>query len=148
MTKDRKQYRILVIEDNPGDFVIIEDYLTDQIIKPVLTQAVSYAEAVNILTADEAFDIILLDLSLPDKSGQQLVTGMLQLNLRCPIIILTGYADIDFSIKSVAQGISDYLLKDDLTGAMLYKSIIYAIERKKSISSCKDPRNNSVTSST
>lgn len=134
MRRDKKQYRILVIEDNPGDYVIVEDLLTDQIREPIITQAINYKEAVNILMAGAAFDIILLDLSLPDKSGQQLVTGMLQLNLSCPIIILTGYADIDFSIKSVSEGISDYLLKDDLTAVMLYKSIIYAIERRKIIS--------------
>ncbi len=50
----------------------------------------------------------------------------------CPIIILTGYADIDFSIQSISRGISDYILKDDLNANMLYKSIIYTIERKKS----------------
>ena len=50
----------------------------------------------------------------------------------CPIVILTGYTDIDFSIQSISRGISDYILKDDLNANMLYKSIIYAIERKKS----------------
>jgi len=134
MTKDKKDYRILVIEDNSGDFVIVNDLLTDQVLKPVITHAINYKQAFDILTSGAVFDIILLDLSLPDKSGRQLVTEILQItSLCCPVIILTGYADIEFSIKSVAEGISDYLLKDDLNAEMLYKSIIYAIERKKAV---------------
>lgn len=134
MTRDKKEYRILVIEDNPGDFVIVEELLSEHILNPAVTHAVNYKQAFDILAADAVFDIVLLDLSLPDKNGQQLVTGILQIpSLRCPVIILTGYTDMDFSIKSVSQGISDYLLKDDLNSTMLYKSILYAIERKKAV---------------
>lgn len=138
MSKDKKQYRILVIEDNPGDFVIVEDLLTDQIVMPVITQAINYKEAFNIIKAGRDFDIILLDLSLPDKAGEQLVTEILEISsLCCPVIILTGYTDIDFSIRSISKGISDYLLKDELNAEMLYKSIIYAIERRESFSQLK-----------
>jgi len=133
MKRDKKQYRILVIEDNPGDFVIVEDLLTEQISLPAITHVVNYNEAFDILAAGTIFDIILLDLSLPDKNGQDLIASML-LIAPAPVIILTGYTDIDFSIKSISLGIFDYLLKDDLTSAALYKSIIYAIERKKNVS--------------
>jgi FixJ family two-component response regulator len=47
------------------------------------------------------------------------------------IIVLTSNADVDFSIRSISQGISDYLIKEDLTVATLYKSIVCSIERKK-----------------
>jgi len=50
-----------------------------------------------------------------------------------PLIILTGYADISFSVKSLSLGISDYLIKDELNANALYKSIIYSIERKKTL---------------
>jgi len=133
MKKDSKQYRILIIEDNPGDFVIVSDLLSDQISIPAISHATTYGQAFDILAAGSIFDIILLDLSLPDKKGQELVTAILQIATVCPVIILTGYADIDFSIKSVSEGISDYLLKDELNAAMLYKSIIYAIERTKTV---------------
>ena len=69
---------------------------------------------------------------LPDKSDQQLITEMLQIANCCPIIVLIGYTDIDFSIKSIAQGILDYLLKDAMNVLTFYKSIMYTIERKKS----------------
>jgi PAS domain S-box-containing protein len=139
MIKDKKAYRILVIEDNPGDFALVEDFLTGQIQDPVIVHAGNFREGSAILTAaGTSFDVILLDLTLPDRSGQNLITEMLKVASLCPIIILTGYADVGFSIKSISQGILDYLLKDDLNAAALYKSITYAIERKKAISELKE----------
>ena len=139
MIKDSKSYRILVLEDNPGDLAIVEDFLTEQILSPVIVHTNSFKQASQILSDQAAlFDVILLDLSLPDKSGQDLIDEMLQLATLTPIIILTGYGDIDFSIKSISRGILDYLLKDDLNAITLYKSIIYAIERKKSNTELKE----------
>jgi PAS domain S-box-containing protein len=138
MVKDKKSYRILVIEDNQGDLSIVEEFLMEQIEDPVIVHTGNFKKAKEILSAgDPMFDVILLDLSLPDKSGQELVTEMLQIAPLSPVIILTGYADINFSIKSISQGIIDYLLKDELNATALYKSIIYAIERKKTISELK-----------
>ena len=129
---DKKHYKILVIEDNPGDAALIEIFLNEQILNPTIVCVESFKQASEALTGDDIdFDVALLDLSLPDKSGQTLVTEILQLTSLCPIIILTGHGDIDFSIKSISQGISDYLVKDELDAVVLYKSIIYAVERKK-----------------
>ncbi len=132
MIKDKQPYHILLVEDNPGDFANEELLLTEQMQQPTIVQAENYKQARAILlnTANK-FDVILLDLSLPDKSGQGLVADMMTIAGSFPIIILTGYSDIDFSIKSIAQGVSDYILKDDLSAMTLYKSIIYALERKK-----------------
>ncbi|MFV7234552.1 PAS domain S-box protein [Flavobacterium sp. ZB4R12] len=139
MIKDKKSYSILVIEDNFGDFMIVEELLTELILNPKITHAKNFKEASVILSSrDSFFDIILLDLTLPDKSGQNLITEILQTASLCPVIVFTGYSDVDFSIKSISQGILDYLIKDDLNATMLYKSIIYSIERKKSISLLKE----------
>lgn len=139
MKKDKKTYRILVIEDNLGDFMIVAELLTELFLNPTIIHAKNFKEAAVILSSrDSFFDIILLDLTLPDKSGQNLITEILQMASLCPIIVFTGYTDLDFSIKSISQGILDYLIKDDLDATMLYKSIIYSIERKKSISLLKE----------
>lgn len=139
MKKDSKSYQVLVIEDNPGDFVIVEEFLTEQILLPVIINAFSFKEAAAVLSSGKyQFDVILLDLTLPDKYGQDLITEMLEIAGRCPIIILTGYANIDFSINSISQGVLDYLLKDDLNPTTLYKSILYSIERKKIFSEIKE----------
>ena len=139
MIKDKKPYTILVIEDNLGDFTIVEELLLDQIVKPTIFRAASFKETASLIaSANIQFDVVLLDLSLPDSSGESLVTNITKLITHCPIIILTGFTDIEFSIKSIALGIADYLLKDDLTATMLYKSIIYTIQRKKAISELKE----------
>ncbi|HSV11116.1 MAG TPA: PAS domain S-box protein [Hanamia sp.] len=138
MLRDKNLYNILIVEDNPGDFMIVDGFLREQILKPFIVHAENYKQALSQLSGpDIAFDVILLDLSLPDKSGQNLISEILFLAPSCPIIVLTGYGDIEFSIKSISQGIYDYLLKDELNATSLYKSIIYSIERKRIISELK-----------
>lgn len=134
MIKDEKKYQILVIEDNPGDFLIVADFIAEKILEPVVVQAKKCKEAIALLSSlAHQFDVILLDLTLPDKSGQQLIDEILLAAPDYPIIILTGYTDMDFSIRSISRNISDYLLKDELNATTLYKSILYAIERNKYI---------------
>lgn len=132
MDKDRNLYKILVIEDNPGDFALIEEFLDDQMQTPQVWQATNFREGKHIITEEKLdLDVILLDLSLPDKSGENLIMDIISISGGIPIVVLTGYPDISFSVKSLSLGVSDYLLKDELSAASLYKSIVYSIERKK-----------------
>jgi PAS domain S-box-containing protein len=134
MIRDYTPYKILVIEDNPGDFMIVEEFITEQILKPTIIPANDFKTAARILANPENhFDVILLDVTLPDKTGKALITEILHLAGHSPVIILTGYSDIDFSIESVSLGILDYLLKDDLSSIALFKSMLHAIERNKII---------------
>ncbi len=133
LLKDKIGYSILVIEDNPGDFALIEDLLFEQIESPEISRATTCSGAADIL-ADNKYDVILLDLSLPDKTGAPLIEEIIGLSKSTPVIVFTGYADFSFGVKSLSLGISDYILKDDLTSMTLYKSIIYSIERRKIIS--------------
>lgn len=132
MRKDEKSYHILIIEDNLGDNILIEEYLTENILNPKLIRADTFQSAKVLLeNRSNTFDIIFLDLSLPDLSGEPLIVGVLNLAVDTPVVALTGFSDLDFSIKSLGLGISDYLLKDELTPIILYKSVIYAIQRRK-----------------
>ncbi|WP_317195966.1 response regulator [Litoribacter ruber] len=133
MYKDHKKYKVLVIEDNPGDFALIEDYLQEYIANPETIQAKSFKEAEYFLcqTDDCPYDVVLLDLSLPDGSGEQLIFDLNALEPGCPVIILSGYSDFEFSVRSLSLGVSDYLIKDDLSPSVLYKSLVYNIERKR-----------------
>jgi PAS domain S-box-containing protein len=134
MRKDEKSYHVLVIEDNLGDYILIEEYLMENILNPNLIRADTFQSAKKLLADPRnTFDIIFLDLSLPDFSGEQLIVGVLELAMGTPVVALTGFSDLDFSTKSLSLGISDYLLKDELTPTILYKSMIYAIQRSKSI---------------
>ena len=136
--KDHKSYSILIIEDNPGDILIVEDYLQERIQNPLITQVNTFHEASQLLLIKKQFDVILLDLTLPDKNGQALINDLHKIAGSIPVIILTGYTDIEFSIYSISFGISDYLLKDDLTATTLYKSILYSIERKRTIAQLEE----------
>ena len=138
MFQDKNEFRILVIEDNEGDFTLVDDFLREQIKEPHIVHAVTFKQAFSILSADTAFDVILLDLTLPDKRGHSLITGVLEISSQCPVIILTGFTDMEFSIQSISLGVSDYLLKADLNAWSLYKSIIYCIERKKGLQQIKE----------
>lgn len=132
MAKEKRSLHLLVIEDNNGDLLLIEDFLHEKVTDPRVQHAKSFHEVKQLYKeADDEFDAILLDLSLPDKSGESLLTEVLDLAGSTPVIVLTGYSDMDFGIKSLALGISDYLLKDELTATSLHKSIIYSIERKE-----------------
>ncbi len=132
MRKDNTPYTFLIVEDNPGDSMIVEDLLQDCFTNPSLFTARTFKETVQAVSAPGAFfDVVLLDLSLPDKFGVSLVAEIIELCAGTPVIILTGNSDIDFSISSISMGISDYLVKDELNGAVLYKSILYSLERNK-----------------
>jgi two-component system sensor histidine kinase UhpB len=134
MIKNKDNCKIAIIEDNRGDFILIRDYLQEQFQHPLISDFRSFKEVKKILAGEKGdFDVILLDLALPDNSGEKLITDIIAIAKGVPVIILTGYGDIEFSIKSLSLGVADYLLKDDINASSLYKSIIYCLERKRSL---------------
>ncbi len=141
MKKDENPYKILVIEDNLGDFVILEEYLSEYLINLHINHAEDFHTAAQILKdGEKEIDIIFLDLSLPDKSGEDLVIEITNLASGIPIVVLTGFSDIEFGSRSLALGAADYLVKDDLSPAVLYKSLVYNIQRLNFISELKESK--------
>lgn len=122
--------RVLVVEDNPGDYFLVEEYLQSSgedfkvIHASQLTAALQLLEEKNI-------DIILLDLSLPDSNGLDTLKTIAASDENIPIIVLTGYADRKYGIESLKFGAQDYLLKDEINASLLNKSILYSIERNR-----------------
>lgn len=131
MPISERKLSILVIEDNMGDYVLIEDYIREELRNVAVTHATTFEQAKKAILEEVAFDVILLDLTLPDCSGEELVNEALRLGKETPLIVLTGYSNKIFSVKTLSLGVSDYLLKDELSAAHLYKSITYSIERKR-----------------
>ena len=139
MKKNKDLYKILVIEDNLGDFILVKDFLEETILAPEIDQASDFKEALLKLKKDShLFQAVFLDLSLPDKSGEDLIKEIILLAKEIPVIVLTGYTDTSFAIKSLALGASDYLLKDELTATTLFKSLTYNIERNKNLLKLKE----------
>jgi PAS domain S-box-containing protein len=131
MTFHKEGIHFLIIEDNQGDMVLIRDYIEEEFSNPVFYEASTLDEAKRHLTDGLKIDIILLDLMLPDGQGEELLNEVIPMAKSIPIIILTGYTDKEFSIKSLSYGVSDYLLKEDLNAPLLFKSVLYNIEHKK-----------------
>lgn len=123
-------WNILVIEDNPGDFYLIREYLTEahQVYEVFNSKTLAEAREVTKLIR---FDVILLDLSLPDGEGKALIEDVLAICGSTPIIILTGLTDKQFGIESLKLGVQDYLVKGEVNAPILFKSINYSIERSK-----------------
>ncbi|MBT30880.1 MAG: histidine kinase [Thalassobius sp.] len=139
MNKDNTEYNILAIEDNLGDYVLMEEYITEYMAKASLIRAKSFKEAEEHLIENrEKIQVIFLDLTLPDRNGEDLVKDMVKLAKELPIIVLTGYTNISFAIKALSLGVNDYLVKDELSPSILYKSIVYNIERKKNLERLKE----------
>lgn len=131
MLSTNQQLHLLIIEDNSGDFILIEDYLTEEFNDPVIHAARTYSQAEEILNSKIKIDVVLLDLSLPDLDGEELVNKVVAFAENIPVIVLTGFSNKEFGFKTLSLGISDYLLKDELNAPQLFKSICYSIERKR-----------------
>jgi PAS domain S-box-containing protein len=129
-SRDKYPYQILVVEDNLGDFVLVEDYLEETMSAAALIRAETFEEATKYIRKKN-YDVILLDLTLPDMSLSDLIKSALSLAGNIPVIALTGHQNIDFTIKSIKAGISDYILKDEINAALLYRTIVYSIQRSK-----------------
>lgn len=123
---------IIVVEDNQGDYVLIEDYLYEKFKSITIKHFVEYKSFVESLKIENnKSDLILLDLNLPDMNGLHLVENTLAMSLKIPVIILTGYSDLPLAKKSLELGIYDFLIKDEINPAWLHKSIEFAISRQR-----------------
>jgi PAS domain S-box-containing protein len=126
---------ILLVEDNPGDIRLLQEILREvSTTEYRITAAMTLAEAIAQLLAIDrvAFDLILLDLSLPDSRD---MSSFLSLRLQAPhvpIIVLTGLDDETLALSAMQQGAQDYLIKGQVDSNLLRRSIGYAIERERS----------------
>ncbi len=138
MNNDRLK-TIMLIEDDPGDALLIKEMLEQQECKARIVNPKRLAE--GLLTLQQTpCDIILLDMNLPDSCGLTTLIRVMHANPDIPIIVLTGLADEAFGIEAVKAGAQDYLTKSDLDGRLLKRSMHYAVERKQLEISLKQTR--------
>ena len=126
-TKDTT--RILLIEDNPGDALLIKEMLSESDSQSMdLVHAESLASGLARLTSG-VFDCILLDLHLPDSQGIDTYAKVRTRANETAIIALTGLNDEQVALTLLREGIQDYLVKEQLTGQLLHHTICYAQDR-------------------
>ncbi len=123
--------RILLVEDNPGDARLVEWYLS----KPgcgasSVRRAERLSDALRELAAAR-FDLVLLDLSLPDSSGLDTVRTARAAAGMTPIVVLTGLDDEETALAALRDGAQDYLVKGKFDSRELTRSLRYAVERER-----------------
>jgi two-component system, cell cycle sensor histidine kinase and response regulator CckA len=137
---ETRPLRVLLVEDSPTDRLLLQEMLKTS--KSVLFQVthVEYlSEALQQLAA-ERFDVVLLDLSLPDSLGLETFTVLHAQALAVPVVVLTGLNDETLAVEAVREGAQDYLVKGQLEGHLLVRAIRYAIERKRAEEALRQQR--------
>lgn len=134
MSQIAKPLNILLVEANPADRELLETQLSQAAETTLLVECEVSLEFAVRRVRESDFDVVLLDLSLPDSDGLATLE-LLQANARdTPIIVLTGLDDSELGIRAVSGGAQDYLLKDKIDSDSLIRSIRYARERARRIS--------------
>lgn len=123
-------YDILIVEDNPGDVVIVREMIKVTGTNFTLTHAKNLRETFAFCEQKE-FDVILLDLGLPESSSLETLKMIKQFKIKSPIVVMTGLDDEQAALAALREGAQDYLVKNRLTPENILKSIKYGIERKK-----------------
>ncbi|MFM2128545.1 MAG: hypothetical protein RL477_91 [Pseudomonadota bacterium] len=130
MTEDRP-ISVLLIEDNPGDARLTRALLEEvPFARFDVTETATLAGGVELI-ADRSFDVVLLDLSLPDASGLDGVARIIQGRPGVPIVVLTGLNDPAVYTHAVQKGAQDFLVKGEGDGNLIARTIRYSIERKQ-----------------
>jgi PAS domain S-box-containing protein len=125
------EIRVLLVEDNPGDARLLWEMLAQATSAQFeLTHVGRLCEALQRLHKT-AFDLVLLDLSLPDSQGLETFARVYGQTPGIPIIVLSGLDDEALAVKAVREGAQDYLVKGQVDGNLLVRAMRYAIERKR-----------------
>ncbi|KQY20732.1 serine/threonine protein phosphatase [Cellulomonas sp. Root485] len=118
--------RLLLVEDDEGDAILVREHLADAGLEVDLHWVRTLDEAIDRLHVD----IVLLDLGLPDAMGIAALERLLAAGAPA-VVVLTGLAGTDIGLEAVAAGAQDYLVKGEVDGEMLGRSVRYAIQRRR-----------------
>lgn len=119
----------LLVEDNPADVALLMERLQDGDAQAWQISHCSRLAAAIDQLRQRAFDVVLLDLSLPDSQGLETVTRLQAAVPHVPTVVLTGLQDKTLARQAVAQGAQDYLVKGQFSSELLIAKVEYAIER-------------------
>jgi signal transduction histidine kinase len=128
---DGAKVTVLLVEDNPGDARLARELLGEvESFEFELVHVERMADAINALNGTK-FDVVLLDLSLPDSQGLDGIAGLQRAAPSVPIVVLTGRNDDSVAIDVLKAGADDYLIKGQGDGHLMVRAIRYSIERAR-----------------
>jgi PAS domain S-box-containing protein len=131
MDSSTPTFRVLLIEDNPGDALLVQTVLADHV--PGMFAIVGVARLADALEriAAEPFDAVLCDLGLPDSDGLDTALAIMDRTEMLPLVVLTGSHDADVGRAAIRRGAQDFLVKGESSGALIERTLRFAIERKR-----------------
>ncbi len=124
---------ILLVEDNPADADLLLELLAEVPDLNWRIESVQRLSSAKNKLSEGGFDLILLDLSLPDSFGLETLNKVRSWQFHLPIIVMTGLNDEAIALESVRLGAQDYLVKGNLSTELLIRSIHYGIERYQAL---------------
>ncbi len=128
---DTDHINILLVEDSPSDAGLLrESLIQNGQDRFEFTHVESLAEGLDCLRRQH-FDLLMLDLSLPDSAGRDTFLRARAEAPDVPIVVLTGFGNESAGLEAVRHGIQDYLIKGQTYGPQTVRTIRYAIERKQ-----------------
>jgi two-component system cell cycle response regulator len=119
---------VLLVEDNPRDADLVFRTLGGRGSRFNVTIVGTLGQALVSLNA-ASFDMILLDIMLPDSSGFATIAAIREAVPAIPLIVLTNFDDNDMAVAAVEAGVQDFLIKGDFEDAMIERSVRHAIAR-------------------
>ena len=127
-----KLLKILLIEDNPADAKMVQLLLVDSDLEQhTLTVQNTLTTGLEEIKNNDDFDVVLLDLSLPDSNGFDTLKKLISAHPNTNVIVLTGHSDKQLGLEAVKLGAQDFLVKGSYNSELFSKTIRFAIERKK-----------------
>lgn len=124
--------KILLVEDNPGDSRLLREMLSEiPGYSFEMEVAGGLVDAAAVMESDRVWDVILVDLSLPDSHGLDTFRALSALVSELPIVIMTGMDDRELALEAVREGAQDYIVKGEYSGDVITRILHYAIERKR-----------------
>jgi len=130
-TTDPLVVRVLVVEDDPDDFLLTKEYLQEARRIRFVPVHISHAAKAVSAMMEEAHDVCLMDYQLGGYDGVEILRQARQLGYVKPAIMLTGLGEDELAEIALSAGASDFLEKGRLDTSLLERTIRYAIERKR-----------------
>jgi len=121
---------VLLVEDDEADAFLVRELLDEADAPVTLTVATTLAAAERCV-AQDTIDCVLLDWVLPDAQGLAGLRQLRRIDDGPAICVLTGLGDDHLGAAAVAEGAQDYLIKGQVDGTLLARSIRYAVERQR-----------------
>ncbi|MDZ4797456.1 MAG: response regulator [Bryobacteraceae bacterium] len=128
-----QEINVLLVEDNLADARLLREAIREVEHSHInLIHVETLARALRRLDTEQ-FDVIMLDLSLPDAEGLETLLRTHNRAPSVPIVVLTGLNDEELAIRAVREGAQDYLVKGQVTSHLLVRAMRYATERKRAV---------------